>query len=49
MNLEAIDLNNLKFFCGKSVYFRSKVSTANGKVMFNDMLGTTQGTVKKYR
>ncbi len=44
--MEAIDLNNLKVFRGKLVDFRRKSSTANGSVMFNDMLGTTQGTVK---
>ena len=44
--MEAIDLNNLKVFRGKLVDYRRKSSTANGSVMFNDMLGTTQGTVK---
>ncbi len=44
--MRAIDLNNLKVFRGKLVDYRRKSSTANGSVMFNDMLGTTQGTVK---
>ncbi len=42
--MEAIDLSNLKFFRGKLVDYRRKSPTANGSVMFNDMLGTTQGT-----
>ncbi len=44
--MEALNLNNLKVFRGKLVDFRRKSPTANGSVMFNDMLGTTQGTVK---
>ncbi len=44
--MRAIDLNNLKVFRGKLVDYRRKSSTANGSGMFNDMLGTTQGTVK---
>ena len=42
--MEAIDLSNLKVFRGKLVDYRRKSCTANGSVMFNDMLGTTQGT-----